>query len=76
MAQAVMPASRVNTMSKLKSDLAKCLARKAQHLAEAGLATSPEVSAFHVASASQVDDEIEEIQDVLRALSVWGKRAA
>jgi hypothetical protein len=66
----------MNTMSKLRSDLAKCLARKAQHLTDAELATAPEVKAFHLASASQVDEEIEEIQDVLRALSVWGKRAA
>jgi hypothetical protein len=53
-------------MSKLRSDLAKCLARKAQHLTDAEHATAPEVKAFHLASASQVDDEIEGIQEVCR----------
>jgi hypothetical protein len=76
MMNAVMPAPQMNTTSKLTSDLAKCMARKAQHLTEAELATASEVKAFHLASATQVDDEIEEIQDVLRALSVWGTKVA
>jgi hypothetical protein len=76
MMHAVMPASQMNTTSKLRSDLAKCIARKAQHLTEAEQATASEVKAFHLASATQVDDEIEEIHDVLRALNVWGRKVA
>lgn len=76
MMQATLPASEHNTMSKLRSDLAKCQARKAKHITDAEVATTPEVKAFHLVSAAQIDDEIEEIQDVLRAMSVWGKKVA